>query len=239
MKEIKVLVVDDEELICQNVASKLSRLQHQTQYTVFTANDSDTAFSLFEEKKPDIVITDICMIGPSGLSLIERIRSRDKKTVILVLSGYDDFLYVRKAFLLEANDYLLKPLSIVELDEKLRQYVSLAHEPDEIPDVVELAKRYVRDNIGRRVSLSEVCGVVHMSYTYFSRLFKEREGVAFTQYAANERMLLARELLRDPRSKISAISKKLGFANPNQFSRAFKNAFGVYPTEYRIHKKDE
>ncbi|OBR67921.1 hypothetical protein A7K91_18455 [Paenibacillus oryzae] len=60
--------------------------------------------------QPDIIITDIRMPGSNGLEMSRRIRETLPDVGIIVLTGYSDFHYTREAIMLNANDYVLKPL---------------------------------------------------------------------------------------------------------------------------------
>ena len=95
MNKARVLVVDDEELICKNIVSKISRLNHKCDYEVYTVTCLVSALEQYERLRPEIIITDICMPNGSGLTLVEKIRKKDKDVIILILSGYNDFSYVR------------------------------------------------------------------------------------------------------------------------------------------------
>ena len=116
MEIIKILVVDDESIIRRNIISKIERMQHSVKYEIFEAGNTAQAEQIFDEISPDVVITDVCMPKKNGMQLVKYIRSISSSCRIFVLSGYDDFSYVREGFLLGIDDYLLKPLSFSELD---------------------------------------------------------------------------------------------------------------------------
>ena len=61
------------------------------------------------DESPDIVMTDIRMPGISGLELIERITATDLHTQFIILSGYGEFDYAKRAMKCEVKHYLLKP----------------------------------------------------------------------------------------------------------------------------------
>ena len=236
---VKVLIVDDEEIISRNVESKLLRLKHNVSYTIYKARSARQAEDMFDEIQPDIVITDICMPKVSGLTLIKNIRKKNRTVSLFVLSGYGDFDYVREAFLLGVNDYLLKPLSLSELDEKLTKHTSklnqkiLTETESNETEKIKKIKEYITKNLARNISMQEVADYSGMSYNYFSKLFKDKIGISYSQYINLKRMEVAKELLEDSTYKIADIAKKIGFENPNHFSRAFQKTYGMYPTEYQ------
>lgn len=236
MNHYKVLIVDDDEFICHNIESKLLRLNCETAFEIRKAYDACAAISVYGEMKPDILITDIKMPGMSGLSLVEAIRRTDKDILIFILSGYDDFNYVRQAFLAGVTDYLLKPLSFSELGDKLRKHTGARAENEKVESDIYLIDRavsYIQNNLGRPFTMEEVAGSCSISYNYFSKWFKDQIGIPFSKYVNLKRMEYARELLEDPMNLILNIAKKVGFDNPQHFSRAFKRTYGVYPYKYR------
>ena len=77
---------------------------------VGTARDGSEALEILEDRDVDAVLADIRMPRLSGLDLAARIRVRHPSTRVVILSGYDDFEYARKAIEHDVFSYLLKPL---------------------------------------------------------------------------------------------------------------------------------
>ena len=100
-----VMIVDDEKLICEGLASKINRIKELNISKVIMQTNSIEAKNLALTIKPDIIITDIKMPGLSGIELMEAIIDDCPDTKFLVLSGHNDFPYVRKSFRLGAIDY--------------------------------------------------------------------------------------------------------------------------------------
>jgi two-component system, response regulator YesN len=75
-----------------------------------TAVDGVDGYDKALQLRPDIIITDIRMPGSNGLEMSRRIRETLPDVGIIVLTGYSDFHYTREAIMLNANDYVLKPL---------------------------------------------------------------------------------------------------------------------------------
>lgn len=206
----------------------------------YTACNMNEALIKYEDVKPTIIITDICMPEGSGLMLAEKIRKIDEHVIIFVLSGFDDFSYVRKAFLLGVDDYLLKPLSLSELDEKLHtQMKEILPKKEAGPsdskdkDLRHMVDQYINENLSRSISMQEAADKANLSYHYFSKIFKKYVGTSFTKYVNEIKMDVAKELIMDPTIRINEIAYKLGFKESNHFSRTFKKTYGIYPTAYR------
>jgi YesN/AraC family two-component response regulator len=98
---------------------------------------------------------------------------------------------------------------------------------------VELAIRFIETNYDKEISFSEIAKLVHLNSVYFSQLFKRETGHNFTQYLIQHRIEAAKELLHDGNNRISEISFKVGYDDPNYFSRIFKKVTGLSPYEYR------
>ncbi len=125
---LKVLLVDDEPVILEGLTVMIDWEQEGLKI-VGTASDGMEAFQMIRQLSPDIVITDIKMPRMTGLELLERVREKGNKSVaFIVLTGFDDFSYARRALKLEAIDYLLKPVEKKELLGALKKASSVCEE---------------------------------------------------------------------------------------------------------------
>ena len=73
--------------------------------------------------QPDIVITDIRMPGMDGLDFIERARELNPEIVFVIISGYSDFDFAKRAIKYGVSDYLLKPIDEAELRSNLANII--------------------------------------------------------------------------------------------------------------------
>ena len=241
---VKILIVDDEDIIRKNVVSKVKRLQHGRVYEIYEARSAEEAEDVYKKIRPGIVITDIRMQRRTGLNLAKTIRAVDSDCIIFILSGHDDFDYVRDGFRAGINDYLLKPLAFSELDAKLREYVEAEPPHLSLEEAAQSSSRrqtieeYIDANLSRGPSMSECADLCGMSYSHFSRVFKEIFQCPWSQYVNRKRMATAAELLRDDSARINEIAAKVGYDDPNHFSRTFQRVYGVYPSEFRKRRTD-
>jgi two-component system, response regulator YesN len=111
---IKILIADDEYHIRNGIIQFIPWREMHIEIAGEAA-DGFTALSIFEREKPNILLLDINMPGVSGLELAKKVRSQDTKAQIIFLTGYDDFAKAKEALLVQASDYLLKPVSYGEL----------------------------------------------------------------------------------------------------------------------------
>ncbi|WP_167959102.1 response regulator [Anaerosporobacter faecicola] len=102
--------------------------------------------------------------------------------------------------------------------------------------VVSQAKHYINTHYTKDISLDDVSREVDISPYYFSKIFKEETGENFIEYVTNVRIEKAKELLIGTDYSMKEICCRIGYADPNYFSRAFKKNVGVTPTEYKSDK---
>jgi AraC-like DNA-binding protein/ligand-binding sensor protein len=98
---------------------------------------------------------------------------------------------------------------------------------------MEQARSFIRDHSDDELSLGAVAKTVNMSATYFSAKFKEVAGINFVDYVARTRVEKARNLLLDPKRRVSEVAFDVGFQSLSQFNRAFRRIAGQSPRDYR------
>lgn len=117
-----LLIVDDEHIIRQGLRNAIN----WEEYGISIVGDVSTgieAIAFIEAYNPDIVITDIKMPGLSGLELIKTIYESNSQIKFIVLSGYDDFEFVKESIKYDVENYLLKPVQEEELKETIEEVV--------------------------------------------------------------------------------------------------------------------
>ncbi len=117
MLQLKILLVDDEQEFVTTLAERLElRGMH-----VDMAMDGETALSIIETDPPQVVVLDVMMPGLSGMEVLERIKAMDPKIQVILLTGHGATKDGIKGMQLGAFDYLIKPVDIDELIEKLNE----------------------------------------------------------------------------------------------------------------------
>lgn len=111
---IKVLLVDDEKLALEYIENIIDWKIYGFEL-VGVMSDAQQALKVFRKKRPDLIISDICMYGMDGLDFAAAIREIDQNVHILFLSGYKNFDYIQEAIRLGIDDYLLKS----DIDEEV------------------------------------------------------------------------------------------------------------------------
>lgn len=117
---IKVMLVDDEELELIGIRELIpwSELDMEVQIAL---DNGFAAMDYLRLKEVDLIVTDIRMPIMSGLELAEKARELHPRVKIVLVSGYEDFNYARKAISVKASSYILKPVNDSELIEVLRE----------------------------------------------------------------------------------------------------------------------
>lgn len=102
-----VLVIDDNKITVQAIV-QATNWQALDCYVAGMGYNGAEGLELLEKLKPDIVITDIRMPGYSGLEMMETMIKKGLDSSYIIISGFSDFEYARKAIQLGASDYLVK-----------------------------------------------------------------------------------------------------------------------------------
>ena len=92
--------------------------------------------------------------------------------------------------------------------------------------------RYLEENLCRRLTIGDVCTEIGYGKTHISERFRQVTGYGIMEYFGLMKIAEAKRLLCERRRNVSEISELLAFESPQYFSRRFKAATGVSPTEY-------
>ena len=195
---------------------------------------------------PDIVVTDVLMPVMNGIELADEIRNRYPRIRTLILSGFNDFEYVRDAMRGGAVDYLLKAqLDRTMLLDSLTRISGnitrapikpLPHSPDHRPVRYCLTfseiLTHMRENMGDPITLTDVAVKFHYNKSYLCQLFRKNLGISFSRYLMSIRMEKASELLLEQGYSVSHVRELVGYPSYDHFSRHFKLTFGCTPYQY-------
>lgn len=118
-----VLLVDDEYMILSGL-QKIINWDDLGLQCVGTASNGQEALEFVRKHPVDIVVTDVSMPEQSGIEFVQAAQEEDINFNFVVLSGYQEFEYVKEGIRLGAENFLLKPISKEELNETLRKTVS-------------------------------------------------------------------------------------------------------------------
>ncbi|CAM4414815.1 YesN/AraC family two-component response regulator [Paenibacillus endophyticus] len=248
---MNIIIADDEEFIRLGLQKILTKMDLDIQVIGSYSNGMDAwaHISKLGEGELDVLITDIKMPMMDGLKLIEHLR--DKPIATIVLSGFSEFEYARKALRHGVRDYLLKPVdksNLYDLLIKIKQERGEA-QPGEANDtqqpaeaiskekehhVIEQMKSILEQEYGKNFEMERMAETVGMSANYLSRLFKQETGMTLTDYLIDIRIEKAKQFLTDhPNLKNYEISQLVGYSDPVYFNKLFKKMTGETPKDYK------
>lgn len=117
MKESKILIIDDEEAICDVCYQMFTK----DGYLVETCREGTSGLQKIDKFKPDVVLVDLKMPGMSGMEVLEKIKKKDKNVVPIVITGYATIESAVESMKKGAFDFLRKPLTAEKLKSVARK----------------------------------------------------------------------------------------------------------------------
>lgn len=245
---IKVLIAEDENLI----RKKLLHFIDYDALGMVVVADVDNGVSgveLIKKYKPDIVLADINMPEKDGLDMIKE--TLDYDYIAIIISGYDYFSYAQRALKYGVTDYLLKPISLDDLNEALvnaREIIykkrSVISRNSDIENAIDISTdeaikdstvvemiRFVKDNYQDKISISDLSKKLAYSESMLNRKFKKEVHITFNEYLNRYRINKAIELLKNSDYNITEISYMCGYSSAKYFSRVFKKYLGISPSD--------
>ncbi|TFE25572.1 response regulator [Cohnella luojiensis] len=120
---MKVLIADDEEHVREGIELAIDWARFGVEERLFAA-DGNQAIQLIRRYQPPVLFCDMSMPGMDGLELLRHVREEGLDIQIIVVSGYDDFIYTRAAIKANGVDYILKPFWKQDLEEALGKAIA-------------------------------------------------------------------------------------------------------------------
>ena len=241
-----VMIVEDEHYLLEELTHTMD-WEHYNCRVCGSFTNAEAAIENASNERIDLVITDIRLPGTDGLDMLRRI---EHGTAILI-TGHDQFDYVREALRIGVTDFLLKPIDDNEFYIALRNAVlhlsgmresSSSHSDshsdsmkytDSKTRFIRFAYRFIEHHYREDVSLLEAAKNIGLSESYLSRIFKEKTGITFVEALKHHRIKTAKTLLPDPSLRIDEIAHMCGFRDSGYFCRVFKKFTGMTPGAYR------
>ncbi len=241
------IIAEDEARIRKNLIKKI--ISHDQRF-VLTAEvfNGEKALQAIKENQPDVLFTDIRMPVVDGIKLIEEVYYHYPDIIIVIISGYEDFTYAKKAIQFGVMDYLLKPTDDEELAKTLWkitvrlevQYDQLAKDNNMYSSnfaqetLAQGVVEYLRKHYTEDFSIQSLADQFHVNPTYMTRVVKKSIGKTPTKCIVDLRIQQAKSLIRSlPNLEIKEIAYKVGYQDQGYFSRIFKKLTGLNPSEFK------
>lgn len=245
----KILIVEDEKWIRKGLRAMLFETATNSISGIYEASDAKQGYDMWQAEKPEIVISDVRMPGDDGCSMCEKIYAAQPGTEFIIISGYNEFEYVRRALGFKAADYLLKPVSkenlITVVDQCIQNIAAQKGEEKQAALILEKQRKRseneivkevvnaIENNYNKKITLSKLATDAFISESYLSSLFKKSLGISPIQYITNLRINAALDYLNNTNLKINDISAMVGYPDQTYFTKVFKRVTGKNPTDFR------
>lgn len=252
MPVYRLLIVDDEPYIISAV-KKLIDWENYGFSRIESATSFHEAVEKMIEIKPDIALFDVCIDEFRGYDIIEKLNALNLPTLYVMMSGYDEFEFVRNSFLRGVKDYLLKPIDALKLKNIIERILiedlkgSLELKPAKnknidpilnvdystLSNLINKVLLIVKGEYNKNINLKVVAEKFKMNSTYLGQLFIKETGMKFSEYLMRYRLTVAKEKIETTSEKVAAVALEAGYLNLNYFYIQFKDYFGYSPTSLR------
>lgn len=236
-EKIRVVIADDERMVRRTLRA-VGKWEENGMEIVGEAQNGIEAMAILEKEKPEALFLDMRMPGLSGSEILERLGKKEEKPIVVIVSGYDEFEYARKALKYGAMDYILKPIERNDFNKvlgRIRDKIKAEGKGKSTiaphKDVVEKVKENIEEEYTKDISLAYYAENYYMNKEVLSRLFKKKYGIGITAYINYIRLEQAKVLLSLGYSSTHT-AEMVGYHDVNYFSRIFKKTFEITPSEY-------
>lgn len=162
----KMMIVDDEYMILEGM-KRLLDYSSLGLDLVYTCDRASEALAYAQDHPVDVLLTDITMPEMSGLSLIKAIKTLKPDIETIIMSGFQEFEYARKAVSLGVKDYLVKPINKKELQAILE---AIVHQKNTMGNI---GKDFLK---GKGISITQLQGAFDTNSIYFVASLEAIEG---------------------------------------------------------------
>jgi two-component system response regulator YesN len=256
----RVLLVDDEEWALVGIR-KIFKWREKGFEIMGETTDSEEAFKIICEQKPDVIFTDIRMPEISGIDLIKMTRDKGLTAEFIIISGFADFSYAQEALRQGAFDYRLKPLQYDEVDgilDKLFAHLEqksnrerMGKSAEAVSNTGDILQReqidanenfkdllmFIYQNYNQELYLKELSAKFFINETYCCELFRKVTGRTFSEYINSLRIKKAYDLLDTTGLTVDEVAREVGYKDYYYFNKVFKKYTGLTPFKYRRKRK--
>jgi signal transduction histidine kinase/DNA-binding response OmpR family regulator len=243
-----VLVVDDHPDMLEYVSAILG-----DSYNVVTAADGKEGFERAKEIRPDLVISDVMMPVMDGYELCARVKEDEElgHIPVVMLTAKATIESKLEALHGGADDYILKPFDANEVVARVENLIEIRRmlaarggggftlEPSEIDEpsadevFLETVSSVVEENLrDGGFTIDRLADEVGLSRRQLERKLRSLTRLTPHGYVRMMRLKRAAQLLEKRVGNVSEVAYRVGFSDPNYFSRLFRQTFGSTPSDY-------
>ena len=252
--KIKILIIEDNPEVRSFLKNELEKLD----YLIEEAQNGKVGLEKAFQILPDMIISDVMMPEMDGTEVCKQLKTdiRTSHIPVILLTAKSSTENQLKGFETGADAYVTKPynLSVLQLQiknilsfrEKLRKKVSVdtmidakeitVTNADEA--LMEKAMQIIEKNIAdTEFSVNKFAAEIGIGRTLFYAKIKNITGQTVNEFIQTIRLKHAARMLLKSDDTIAEIAYSVGFNTPNYFSKCFKDAYGVHPSQYREENK--
>jgi signal transduction histidine kinase/ligand-binding sensor domain-containing protein/DNA-binding response OmpR family regulator len=250
-----LLVVEDNEDFRFYLKDNLSR-----QYTILEATNGKEGWQLVQIHLPDLVVSDVMMPELDGISLCRRIKAerRTAHIPVLLLTARSAEEQRLEGFETGASDYITKPFNVEILHARIRNLIAqqnlllkalqptIAVRPGEV-EVTSLDEKLVQKALGiveknianPDFSVEELSRELGMSRVHLYKKLLALTNKSPIEFIRTIRLRRAAQLLEKSQLSVAEIAYQVGYNSPKNFTKYFKQEFGVIPSQYTVARPQE
>ena len=243
---MKILIAEDEQRAREGLARLIGTIPVECEI-VGQASDGQQALEMIRALHPDVVFTDVKMPYLDGLGLIRAVRAMKLPTEFVVVSAYADFELARQSISLGVAEYLLKPVTLEELDQGVlrlsrrlqgkasfhsKQKKNLREQYPNAHPLILRALVMIQEGYAGKINQRDMAENLGISPEYFSYLFSKNIGTTFSAFLRDYRIEKAKELYRTGSCDRREVPYAVGFTDSKYFSQVFHKITGTTPSEY-------
>jgi len=252
IKKASILLVETDEAFSFYLKENLKVF-----FDVIEAKNGKEAWQKVLAMHPGLVVSIIDIPEINGINLLEKIKNdvRTSHTPVILLSSGEQEEEQLKALTIGASDYLIKPFKFEILLSKIRNFMELQNilkktyqkqliltpaEPvtatqDEV--FMQYLLRLIEQKMADpNLSIEELSSNLAMSRVTLYRKVLLLTGKTPVEFLKQIRLQRSAQLLQKKQINIAEVAYQVGFNNPKYFSKLFKIAYNVLPTEYKNHQ---
>ena len=248
----KILLIEDNRDFRNYLKSELCK-----SYSVFESDNGLDGENKILNLLPDIIITDLMMPGIDGLELCRRIKNNIKVSHIpvILLTASMDTQNERQGYIEGVEAFISKPFDLEILLLRIGNIINskithqISFKTDLTVDTTKLTNSGIDDQFMKKVisyiennmdnpdyTVEDLSSDLAMSRSSLFRKIKAITDMSPMDLVKNIRLKHGAKLLLEGEFAISEVGYKIGYASPSHFTRAFKNMFGISPTQFQQEK---
>ncbi len=262
-----ITIADNDERVIKSIKETILSVNDSINIGR-TFTDGKALLHYLQHNFVNIVVCDCDIINVNGYRIAEYVSEFSPETFVLLTGKIRSFEIVKNALKAGAINYLLKPINKKELRDIIEKlynnkniYSSFAlrsvigyiedivktkFDENELlseslsytKNVIEKANEYINTNYHKDITRKDVADAVYMNPSYFSRYYKQKTGVFYSDYLTSVRISHAKELMKTDKS-LSEISREVGYNTRRYFNSNFMTIVGMTPKEYRLQLKKD